>query len=205
MRNLLAAFVFLFFLVSSDLHAQYFRKHLKILPSYTGQIDQVDQWYWTEDYIGRSGWDLGIEARYGSYWYVQSGVHYFRFNREIIAEPHEWSYMRLSPELRTDGIYIPLKLGFDVLGWGDFGIRGFGGPSMHLYRDGTDNGFSNTRWGMQAGVGFDLAVVAIDFTYNFTLANLDSTSLLRRSDIFGVSFSALLDWPRYNHHRRESD
>jgi hypothetical protein len=128
------------------------------------------------DATGQIGWQVGASVAFGEKFYFEPGVFYQTNSFEVAPVGNlpitDASY---------SGIRIPVAVGLDVLGNADSfaGLRVFGGGSALLVT-GTSSDFldkdmvESPQWGVFAGVGLDIAIFYLDWTYQWSLSNVQT-------------------------------
>ncbi|NVK49759.1 MAG: outer membrane beta-barrel protein [Cyclobacteriaceae bacterium] len=126
------------------------------------------------DAKGQAGWQVGASVAFGEKFYFEPGVFYQ-------TNSFEFTTANGGPvtDLTYSGLRIPVAVGLDVLGNADSfaGLRVFGGASGFLVT-GTSSEFfdkdeiESPQWGVFAGAGLDIALFYIDFSYQWSLSNV---------------------------------
>ncbi len=124
-----------------------------------------------DDFDEDLGYRFGADLQIGNKFFVQPGL-FFDF-RKLDGDDEDYD--------RTH-IRIPVFVGYDFSDDGvldDLGFRIFGGPTLSfvstdegLNIDGEETDFSNTLWGVAAGLGFDFSILFVDAGYEWGLSDL---------------------------------
>ncbi|MFC3878891.1 outer membrane beta-barrel protein [Algoriphagus namhaensis] len=128
------------------------------------------------DATGQFGWQIGASVAFGEKLYFEPGLFYQTNSFEVQPVGN----MPVT-DARYNGIRIPVAVGLDVLGNADSfaGLRVFGGGSALLVT-GTNSDFldkdmvESPQWGVFAGVGLDIALFYLDWTYQWSLSNVQT-------------------------------
>ncbi|MDN3205968.1 outer membrane beta-barrel protein [Algoriphagus sediminis] len=128
------------------------------------------------DASGQIGWQVGASVAFGEKFYFEPGVFYQTNSFEVQPVGN-----LPVTDATYSGIRIPVAVGLDVLGNADSfaGLRVFGGGSS-LIVTGTNSDFldkdmvESPQWGVFAGVGIDIAIFYLDWTYQWSLNNLQT-------------------------------
>lgn len=128
------------------------------------------------DATGQIGWQVGASVAFGEKFYFEPGVFYQTNSFEVAPVGN----LPIT-DATYSGIRIPVAVGLDVLGNADSfaGLRVFGGGSTLLVT-GTSSDFldkddvESPQWGVFAGVGLDIAIFYLDWTYQWSLSNVQS-------------------------------
>ena len=128
-----------------------------------------------DDVSGKMGWQIGGSVELGKKLYFEPGIFYMTENAEATTIDNGVSTFT---DAKFTGLRVPLAVGLDVLGNTEstFGLRVFGGGSAFLLTgvsDGLDKkDFSSPEWGVFAGVGLDLAIFYLDWSYQWSVTNV---------------------------------
>ncbi|MEN2280517.1 outer membrane beta-barrel protein [Algoriphagus sp. SE2] len=128
------------------------------------------------DASGQIGWQIGGSVAFGEKFYFEPGVFYQTNSFEV----NQVGNLPVT-DATYSGIRIPLAVGLDVLGNADSfaGFRVFGGASS-LIVTGTNSDFldkdmvESPQWGVFGGLGLDIAIFYLDFTYQWSLTNIQT-------------------------------
>lgn len=113
-------------------------------------------------------------------------------------------------DIKLNTIDIPVLLGFKLIDMKVANIRAMGGPVASFVIDKsiettsglaaelpTKDDFSDTNWGLQAGVGADFLSLTLDIRYEFGLSDMfedDSSQEFNTEDIRNNVFLVTLGW-----------
>lgn len=128
-----------------------------------------------DDVNGKMGWQLGGSVEFGKKFYIEPGLFYMTENAEATTVNNGVNTLT---DAKFNGIRIPLAVGLNILGntESSFGLRVFGGGSAFLLTrvsEGLDkNDFNNSKWGVFAGVGADISIFYIDWSYQWSVTNV---------------------------------
>lgn len=128
------------------------------------------------DASGQIGWQIGASVAFGEKFYFEPGVFYQTNSFEVQSVGN-----LPATDATYSGIRIPVAVGLEVLGNADSfaGLRVFGGGSTYLVT-GTNSDFldkdmvESPQWGVFAGVGLDIAIFYLDWTYQWSVTNLQT-------------------------------
>ncbi|WP_288369587.1 outer membrane beta-barrel protein [uncultured Algoriphagus sp.] len=128
------------------------------------------------DASGQIGWQIGGSVAFGEKFYFEPGVFYQTNSFEV----NQVGNLPVT-DATYSGIRIPVAVGLDVLGNADSfaGLRVFGGASG-LIVTGTNSDFldkdmvESPQWGVFGGLGLDIAIFYLDFTYQWSLSNIQT-------------------------------
>jgi hypothetical protein len=119
------------------------------------------------------GWMIGASARFGAMPYFSPGIYYQKTALEITGLDSV-SVGQITDIVGATSIYVPLKVGVNLAG-----IRLFAGPSLTIMTGVQDNDFGitkddykDTHTGLEAGIGFNIALVTIDVSYEKGLSDV---------------------------------
>ena len=127
---------------------------------------------------GKSGYDVGVFARFGKKVYLQPEILYCVINGQSTI-----SGSSLTMKLNT--IQIPVLLGFKVIDLKLASLRAFTGPAMSYVTTKSissslsnisANDFKNSYWDWQAGAGIDIGMLTLDVRYGFGITKLSDTA-----------------------------
>ena len=122
-----------------------------------------------EEIKGKTGFQVGVDFRFGEKLYIAPGVHYVQQSNNIN-----------NPDInfKTNAIRVPILIGGDVLKADRWGIRAYGGPSGLIALTEDDALIQIEDWirkdfifGLDAGVGLDLGIFTIDLQHSWGLNN----------------------------------
>ena len=128
------------------------------------------------DASGQIGWQVGASVAFGEKFYFEPGVFY---------QTNSFEFFTANGGPVTDatysGVRVPLNVGLELLGNSDsiFGLRVFGGGSGYFVT-GTSSDLldkddiESPQWGVHAGVGLDIAIVYLDWSYQWSLTNVQT-------------------------------
>jgi hypothetical protein len=128
-----------------------------------------------DDVSGKMGWQVGGSVEFGEKLYFEPGIFYMTENAEATTVDNG---VNTFTDAKFSGLRIPLAVGLNVLGNTEsaFGLRVFGGGSAFLLTSVSDglnkNDFSSPEWGVFAGVGLDLALFYLDWSYQWSVTNV---------------------------------
>ena len=119
------------------------------------------------------GWMLGANVRMGSMPYFSPGV-YFQKTAIEVTGLDSLGVSDITDVIGATSVYIPLKVGVNLAG-----LRIFAGPSLTIMTgvDSNDFGitkddYKDTHTGLEAGLGFNIAIVTIDASYEKGLSDV---------------------------------
>jgi hypothetical protein len=123
----------------------------------------------------RAGFMLGGNARFGGSVYLAPGAYYQRTALEL-SEIDQLSLEKITDVVGVNSVYVPVKVGFNP---GQSGFRVYGGPALTIVTSVADNQlgitkdtYENSHTGLEAGLGFDLAPITIDASYEKGLSRV---------------------------------
>ncbi|MHA7131972.1 outer membrane beta-barrel protein [Algoriphagus namhaensis] len=128
------------------------------------------------DASGQVGWQVGASFAFGQKFYFEPGVFY---------QTNSFEVQQVGNLPATDATYsgfrIPVAVGLSVLGNADSfaALRVFGGASSYIVT-GTnsdlldDDLIESPQWGVFGGLGLDISIFYLDFTYQWALNNIQS-------------------------------
>ncbi len=128
------------------------------------------------DAKGQIGWQIGGSVAFGEKFYFEPGAFY---------QTNSFEFTTANGGPITDatysGVRVPINVGLDVLGNADsvFGLRVFGGGSGYFVT-GTSSDLldkddiESPQWGVHAGVGLDIAIIYLDWSYQWSLTNVQT-------------------------------
>jgi len=129
----------------------------------------------------RTGWNLGADLQIGDgFFFIQPGVHYYRFNAQLSSDPELPNALQLSEETTIQKIKVPIQAGLKITGDnGVIDIYGTAGltPAFLLDVD------EKPAFALQAedlnsftmngslGVGVELLFLSADVRYDIGISN----------------------------------
>jgi len=123
------------------------------------------------------GWMLGANVRLGSMPYFSPGVYYQKTALEV-SQLDSLGTSDITDVIGATSIYVPLKVGVILAG-----LRIFAGPAVTIITGVQDNSFGitkddykDTHTGLEAGLGFNIAIVTIDASYEKGLSDVYTTT-----------------------------
>lgn len=128
------------------------------------------------DAKGQIGWQIGGSVAFGEKFYFEPGAFYqtnsFKFTTAGGGSFTDATY---------SGVRVPLNVGLELLGNSDsiFGLRVFGGGSGYFVT-GTSSDLldkddiQSPQWGVHAGVGLDIAILYLDWSYQWSVTNVQT-------------------------------
>ena len=129
---------------------------------------------------GKSGYDVGVFARFGKKVYLQPEVLY------CVINGYSTSGTSSSQTVKLNTIQIPVLLGFKVIDLKLASLRIFTGPAMSYVTTKSitsipsnilsGNDFKNSYWDWQAGAGIDIGMLTLDVRYGFGITKLSDTA-----------------------------
>lgn len=119
------------------------------------------------------GFQLGVNLRYGGFFYAESGVQWNRFQKEIT-----YTLVGLNDDVEIDIIEIPLIVGVKAIPLGVIDLRLYTGVAMSFVTNVGDNALSigvdsynSPIFGWILGAGLDLTLITFDLNYEIGLSN----------------------------------
>jgi hypothetical protein len=123
----------------------------------------------------KPGYMIGGNARFGGSVYLAPGAYYQRTALEISAID-QLSLERITDVVGVNSVYVPVKLGLNP---GQSGFRVYGGPALTIVTSVADNelgitkdSYESSHTGLEAGLGFDVAPLTIDASYEKGLSKV---------------------------------
>lgn len=150
----------------------------------------------------RVGWQLGLDARIGNRVYFQPGLYYFKQSSELVtqAEAETDSLGGLQEELNRQGLQLYTQVGYYLVDGDGFKMRVNAGPSIALLTSvgqseyiGRDD-YQGVNLTGNAGVGFDIFFLTIDYNYEWGLSNVF------QNDTFANDRVAFEETPKLSRH-----
>lgn len=118
------------------------------------------------------GYMIGANVRFGAMPYFSPGIYYQKTALEITLDSLNVS--EITDVVGANSVYLPLKVGVVLAG-----LRIFAGPSLTIMTSVEDNSlgitkddYNDTHTGLEAGVGFNIAIVTLDFSYEMGLSDV---------------------------------
>ena len=147
-------------------------------------------------YDAEIGFQLGVNFRFGGFFYFQPGIYYETFNKSMILE-----LSGLRGDFSNGYINIPILVGLKIvpltvldlrLNTGLFYNRlvTVGENDLGLEKD----DFVGTTWGWILGLGLDFVFLSVDISYEFGMSNVIDTEF----DIIDEIVSSKADILRIN-------
>lgn len=170
----LLTLVFVFACLTSSLIAQ-----INVIPKIG--VNAVSLRNDLEDFTfeGSTGFNVGVDLRFGENFIVQPGIHYYNLktNFEAIGD----SPILETGDFNNESIRIPLMIGtgigtserfqFRVLVGGVAAFRMKVNSDASNFFDEKDN-FKAANFGAIGGIGFDIGDIALDLTYEYGLGDV---------------------------------
>jgi hypothetical protein len=125
---------------------------------------------------GRIGYQFGASVLIGDKFYADPGVFYSTIYSEIIVGGIE----DLNIDNKMSFLRIPLHAGYHIFGNSSetlANLRVFAGPSMSIVTSVDESSglkrkdYSSVLWGLDAGLGFNVGWLFMDFGYEWGLNN----------------------------------
>ena len=122
------------------------------------------------------GWMIGANVRFGGMPYISPGLYLQKTALEI-TELGSLTASDVTDVVGVSSVYIPVKVGVSLAG-----LRIFAGPALTIVTSVQDNtvgiteaDYKDTHTGLEAGLGFNIAIVTLDFSYEKGLSNVYTT------------------------------
>ena len=186
MRN----FILLFALLLS---AQLLSAQVTIRPQAGFNFSSITEDLPQETLDGNSGYQFGVDVKFGDRLYFQPGLFYESRKGDVIPDDEAVGDI----DLKVDRIRIPAIVGYNLLRERDqfFNVRVFTGPSLSfaVSKDLDDQGLLSVEeddlqtfaFGWGAGAGVDIAFLFVDVGYEFGLSKLvDHPEAKPRNNLF---------------------
>ncbi|WP_177179602.1 outer membrane beta-barrel protein [Cyclobacterium xiamenense] len=131
-----------------------------------------------DDVSGNIGWQIGASIEFGKKLYFEPGLFYLTENAEASTIDNG---VTTFTDAKFSGLRVPLTVGLNVLGNTEstFGLRVFGGSSAFLLTGVSDglnkDDFNSPKWGVFAGAGIDLALFYLDWSYQWSVTNIQKS------------------------------
>lgn len=126
----------------------------------------------------KSGYDVGVFARFGKKVYLQPELLYCVINGQSTSGTS-------SQTLKLNTIQIPVLLGFKIIDLKLASLRAFTGPAMSYVTTKSISSslsnisakdFKNNYWDWQVGAGVDIGMLTLDVRYGFGLTKLSDAT-----------------------------
>lgn len=140
---------------------------------------------------GKIGYQFGASVLIGDKFYVEPGLYYSTVYSEIIVG----EIGEVNIDNKMSSLRLPVYLGYHIFGNSSetlANLRVFAGPSIAIITtidesSGlTKEDFSSALWGLDAGIGFNVGWLFMDFGYEWALNNA-----LKNEDISNIKFNSL--------------
>jgi outer membrane protein with beta-barrel domain len=165
--------------------------HLNPQLAITATNQQTDSQVQVSD-KAKVGWMLGANVRMGSMPYFSPGIYFQKTALEVTGLD-SLGVSDITDVIGATSVYVPLKVGVVLAG-----LRIFAGPSLTIMTgvDSNDFGitkddYKDTHTGLEAGLGFNIAIVTLDASYEKGLSDV-YTQTSTKQDVFrflaGVQF-----------------
>ncbi|QCK16579.1 outer membrane beta-barrel protein [Mangrovivirga cuniculi] len=140
---------------------------------------------------GKVGWQIGATVLSGDKFYWEAGAFYTQKTTEFTFES---SVGQDDIDGTFSGVYIPVRIGYHLLGSEETlaSLRGFGGGSLFILTDvdlvGFDkDDFTNPTGGVHLGAGVDIAIFYLDLSWEWSVSDvsdLDELDIGKRRSFF---------------------
>lgn len=143
------------------------------------------------------GFNLGLDLRFGDKWlFFQPGIHYYNAGGRLSVQ-EDTTVVKDDFNVKT--IKIPLNAGFYLSGTdGILKVRINAGLTPNIIFGVGDSNFNSAHTdfntfglGANAGLGFDLAILTLDFNYELGLTNVYESGN-GRNNILTVSLGLVI-------------
>ena len=116
---------------------------------------------------------IGANVRFGGMPYISPGLYLQKTALEI-TELGSLTASDVTDVVGVSSVYIPVKVGVSLAG-----LRIFAGPALTIVTSVQDNtlgktkdDYEDTHTGLEAGLGFNIAIVTLDFSYEKGLSKV---------------------------------
>lgn len=159
--------------------------------SVTSEVDEI------EADGAKVGFNVGMDLRFGDKWlFFQPGVHYYNAGGKLSVQDDNTT---VEDDLNVRTLKIPLNAGFYLSGTdGILKVRVNAGIVPNIVigvgesNFNTDyTNFNTLGLGANAGLGFDLAILTLDFNYELGLTNVYESGN-GKNNIFTVSLGLVI-------------
>lgn len=138
---------------------------------------------------GKSGWQIGLDFKFGDKFYFAPGVHYFQ-STTLIEGVGNVDLTDNDIEFDISGLRIPAVFGIDLLEGKRIGLRAYTGPNISFIMDNDEDAFlpSDALYndfivGYNGGLGIDIGIFTVDIEHEWGLTNaFDSDSIDSRNN-----------------------
>lgn len=128
----------------------------------------------------KSGYDVGVFARFGKKIYLQPEILYCVIN----GQSTNGSGASSSQTFKLNTIQIPVLLGFKIIDLKLASLRVFTGPAMSYVTTKSISGaldfnakdFKNNYWDWQVGAGVDIGMLTLDVRYGLGITKLSDAT-----------------------------
>ncbi|GAB5551750.1 MAG: hypothetical protein Sapg2KO_13410 [Saprospiraceae bacterium] len=133
---------------------------------------------------GQSGWQVGVDFKFGDQFYFAPGVHYFQ-STALIESVRDINVTGNDIEFDIRGIRVPAVLGVDLIEGKRLGLRAYTGPNVSFILDNDEDAFDTSDalynefiLGYNAGVGLDIGIFTVDVEHEWGLSNAFDSDLI---------------------------
>jgi hypothetical protein len=138
--------------------------------------------YFSNDYDdreleGKSGWQVGLDFKFGDQFYFAPGAHYFQSTTRI-EQVGNIDVTGNDVEFNIKGIRVPAVVGVDLIEGKRLGLRAYTGPNISFILDNDEDAFDTSDalyndfiFGYNLGVGLDIGIITVDLEHEWGLSN----------------------------------
>lgn len=147
---------------------------------------------------GMSGWQIGLDLRFGDKVFFAPGMHYFESENRVESLGNiDLSGNNINFKIKA--LRIPTVIGLDLLEGRRMGLRAYSGPNFTLVLDNDEAVFEvdeiiykEVTYGFNAGLGIDFGVLTLDLNQEWGLNNVfEPDDIKSRNNRFFLSLGLL--------------